>query len=105
MRKVVFYINDREYFKNEFKRQKPDITAEGLEKILEDIKPLELIFTVYGNGKSPDRFELTDKDGNKVCMSSLNGYEKGVVINECYAYFEGRNDTPCGVVGIEESDV
>ena len=58
-----------------------------MEKILENIKPLELIFTGYGNGKSPDRFELTDKDGNKVCMSSLNGYEKGVVENVKIAGF------------------
>lgn len=38
---------------------------------------------------------------------NLNGYEKGVVLNDCYAYFTGGNyhsnaSQPCGVVEIVE---
>jgi len=40
-------------------------------------------------------------------MDELNGYQKGVVLNDCHAYFTGgkyHSDTkePCGVVEIKE---
>lgn len=49
-------------------------------------------------------------DGNKININDLNGYEKGVVLNDCYTYFVGGKyhsnaDHPCGVVEIIEEEV
>lgn len=57
-----------------------------------------------------DRYELTDYDGNRIDINSLNGYEKGVILNDCYAYFVGRKyhsdaKEPFGVVEIVEEEV
>ena len=35
-------------------------------------------------------------------VNDLNSYQNGCIINECHAYFEGRNDKPFGVVDIKE---
>lgn len=53
---------------------------------------------------------MTDYDGNKININDLNGYEKGVVLNDCYAYFVGGkycfdSDKPCGVVDIVEEEI
>ena len=52
---------------------------------------------------------LTDYDGNKINLNDLNGYQKGVVLNDCMAYFNGGkyhgNETePCGVVDIQDME-
>ena len=61
-----------------------------LRKFLKEKNRFKVIFTLYGNGKTVDRHELTDFNGNKKNINDLNGYEKGVILNDCYAYFEGR---------------
>lgn len=49
-------------------------------------------------------------NGNKITLDSLNGYQKGVVLNDCMAYFTGgtyhkNSDEPCGVIKIEEKEI
>lgn len=110
MRKVIFKINDKEYFKKDFKRQNINITEEQTEGILKGLKIFKAIYILYGNEKQVDRYELIDYDGNKMNINDLNGYEKGVVLNDCYAYFIGGkycfdSDSPCGVVEIIEEEV
>ena len=61
-------------------------------------------------GKNPDKYELTDYHGNKVSLNSLNGYQKGVVLNDCMAYFTGGEyhgdyNAPHGVIKIEEKEI
>lgn len=107
MRKVIFKIDDKEYFKRDLKRQ--NCTEEQTEDILKELNNFKAIYTLYGNKKQVDRYELTDYDGNKININDLNGYEKGVVLNDCYAYFVGEkycfdSDKPCGVVGILEEE-
>ena len=107
MRKVTFKIDDQEYFKREL--EKENCTEEQKEDILKCLGTFKAIYTLYGNGKSVDRYTLTDYNGNKININDLNGYEKGVVLNECYTYFVGGKyhsnaDHPCGVVDIVEEE-
>lgn len=108
MRKVIFKIDDQEYFRREL--EKENCTGEQTENILKGIGIFKAIYTLYGNGKQVDRYELTDYKGNKININDLNGYEKGVVLNDCYAYFTGGRyfnnaDKPYGVVDIIEEEI
>lgn len=105
MRKVIFHIDDNKYFHEKYKQ-----LGAKINDAFDELESFKVIYTLYGNGKSIDRYELTDYDGNKIHLNTLNGYQKGVVLNDCMAYFEGgkyhNNDTePCGVIKIEESEV
>lgn len=105
MRKVIFKIDDKEYFRREL--EKVNVPNDIKEEILNSVKSFKSIYTLYGVGNNVDRYELTDYDGNKININDLNGYEKGVVLNDCYAYFTGGNyhsnaSQPCGVVEIVE---
>lgn len=104
MRKVVFTIDDIEYFKRKFK-----LSDEQVAEFFGEKESFKVIYTITGNGRNPDKYELTDYDGNKITLDSLNGYQKGVVLNDCMAYFTGgtyheNSDEPCGVVKIEETE-
>jgi len=108
MRKVIFKIDDKEYFRREL--EKENVPNDIKEEILNSVKGFKSIYTLYGNEKQVDRYELTDQDGNKININDLNGYEKGVVLNDCYAYFVGGKycfnaDKPCGVVEIVEEEI
>lgn len=108
MRKVTFKIDDKEYFKKEL--EKEYLPNDIKEEILNSVKGFKSTYTLYGNEEQVDRYELTDYDGNQININDLNGYEKGVVLNDCYAYFVGGKyhsnaDKPCGVVGIIEEEV
>lgn len=107
MRKVIFTIDDLEYFKRML--QKQEVTEEAQKDILENINQFKVIYTLYGEGKNVDRYTLTDFDGNKVNLNDLNGYQKGLVLNDCMAYFTGgkyhSNGTePCGVIDIQDME-
>ena len=110
MRKVTFVIDDKQYFRSYFKRQNPQLTENQIDDLLSDILSFKAVLTLYGEGKSLDRYELTDENGFQISMNDLNGYQKGVVINDCYAYFEGRKyfdnaDFPHGVIEIIDREV
>lgn len=106
MRKVRFIIDDLKYFK-----QKYHLSDEQMKDIFKDKESFKAIYTLIGEGKQPDKYELTDFSENPICINSINGYQRGIVLNDCYAYFAGGkyfeedSDTPCGVVKIEETDV
>ncbi len=105
MRKVVFLIDDMKFFKRAYKLSAQEITA-----IFADMKSFKAIFTLYGEGKHVDRYNLTDYNGTPIPLHTLNMYEKGIVLNDCYAYFEGqkfnnKEKMPCGVIGIEDRNV
>lgn len=106
MRKVTFIINDLEWMRKYYK-----LSDKQFNDTFADEKPFKCIYTLYGEGKKfPDKYELTDYDGNKIHMDDLNGYQKGVILNDCWAYFTGgkyHSDTkePCGVIEIKEEDV
>lgn len=102
MRKVIFKIDDIVWMKKYY-----SLTDEQMEDIFSNQRSFKVLYTLIGKGKTVDRYELTDYEGNKIKMDDLNGYERGVVLNDCYAYFTGgkyQNDTnePCGVIEIIE---
>lgn len=106
MRKVTFIINDLEWFRKFYK-----MSDVQFNDIFGNEKPFKCIYVLYGEGnKILERYELTDLDGNKIHRDELNGYQKGVVLNDCCAYFtDGKyhSDTgePCRVVDIKEEEV
>ena len=102
MRKVTFKIDDLAWLKRHY-----NLTEGQTKDIFSDQKAFKVLYTLIGEGTNVDRYELTDYDGNKLRMDELNGYERGVVLNDCYAYFTGgkyHSDTkePCGVIKIVE---
>lgn len=106
MRKVTFIIDDKQYFRNDLKCQNPQLTENQIDYIVSDIISFKAVLTLYGEGKSINRYELTDENENQMKINDLNGYQKGVIINECYAYFEGNNsEQPCGVIKIIDEEV
>lgn len=107
MRKVTFIIDDLESMKELYWN---NLTAKKFDEIMKDQKPFKATFSVIGN-KYPDRYELIDTKGNKLTINDLNGYQRGCIINDCYSYFEGKNnycfqtEKPFGVIKIQESEV
>ena len=105
MRKVIFTIDDNAYFKKLLNEQ--NVTEEKQKDILDNLNQFKAIYTLYGVGKTVDIYTLTDFDGNKISLNDLNGYEKGVILNDCYNYFVGgkyhSNSTePHGVINIQD---
>lgn len=108
MRKVIFKIDDKEYFRREL--EKDNCTGKQAEDILKGLGDFKAIYTIYGNGNNADRYTLTDHNGNRIDINSLNGYEYGVVLGDCHAYFESgkyhsNTKKPCGVVKIIEEEI
>lgn len=106
MRKVIFKIDDEEFFKQEHKDQ---LTEEQWNGFFKGTNPFKAIYTLIGENY-PDKYELTDHDGNKLNYNNLNGYQRGVVLNDCMAYFNGEKyydnaAKPCGVVKIIEESI
>ena len=104
MRKVIFTIDDLKYFK-----RNNNLTDMQAREIFGDKESFKVIYVLYGNENNVDRYELTDHNGNKVNLNHLNGYQRGVVLNDCMAYFNGgkyfSNGTePCGVVDIQDME-
>lgn len=105
MRKVTFVIDDIEYFRNLYKDQ---LTEKQFNEIKNDLKSFKAVYTLIGN-QNPDRYILTTPEGDKLNINDLNGYQRGCVLNDCHAYYNGKRDFegngPCGVVEIKEEEV
>lgn len=107
MRKITFIIDDMASMKELYRS---DLTGEKFDEIMKDQKPFRVIFSVIGD-KCPDRYELSDMDGNKLNINDLNGYQKGCIIGDCYSYFESKSNycfqtgKPFGVVDITECEI
>lgn len=70
MRKITFIINDLEWFRKYYK-----ISDSQFDDIFGNEKSFKCIYILYGEGKKiPERYELTDFDGNKINLDELNGY-------------------------------
>lgn len=105
MRKVVFTIDDLEYFKRKF-----NFTDKQMDDFFGETESFMAIYTLTGEGKHPDKYELTDYNGNKIPLEALNGYQKGVILNGCMEYFvNGKSlksqPEPHGVIKIDEMEV
>lgn len=105
MRKVTFMIDDLEYFERKF-----NFTNKQMDDFFGDSESFMAIYTLTGEGKQSDKYELTDYNGNKIPLEALNGYQKGVILNECMEYFiSGKSlktqSEPHGVIKIDEMEV
>lgn len=105
MRKITFEINDYNYFKNLFYGRFPESTEEQVEKVLSGLDSCFKATFILTGEAFPDQYELLNENGEKLNINSLNGYQKGVVICDCYRYFEGQTKEPCGVVDIKEENI
>lgn len=113
MRKVTYILDDIEYFRRDFKTQCGLSDAETEKFVSQFENTFSLIYTLYGRqgaGKNefPDRYQLTDKDGNKVDLNSLNPYQKSC-LNRCMDHFANlcppdESIPPC-VIEIKEEEV
>lgn len=108
MRKVEFYIDDLQYFRNDFKIQNPELTDIQIDNMLEGLKPFKAIYTLFGDGKCIDRYEMKDENGNKINFNDLNGFQKSITW-DCDSYFEGsksfeKGNELVGVINIVESE-
>lgn len=99
MRKVKYIINDLEYLKRVYDLNDTD-------DILKDIQPFKAIYTLIdeGNGNYYDRYELTDFEGNKININSLNGYQRGVVLYDCVRHFTGQKPQYGGIYMFEKME-
>lgn len=98
MRKVTYYIDDLEFFKADM-----NLSAENFKEMFGDKESFKAIYTLSGHDNIPEEYTLTDYSGRKIPLDSLNGYQKGVVLNDCMAHFTGGKydsnaSKPCGVV-------
>lgn len=106
MKKVTFYIDDLEYMIRDI-QSSAEITRESAERICEPLAPsFRARFTLKGDSTTPESYELYDENGNEMSINDLNGYQRGVVLGDCYRYYEGFKpsfgDEPYGVIKIEE---
>lgn len=104
-RKVKYYIDDLKWFQLFYK-----FTEQQMEEIFKDKDSFKVILILIGKEKYVDRYELTDYDGNKISRNSLNGYQRGIILNDCYAHFGGGKysnglESPCGVVKVIEEEI
>lgn len=91
--KIILYnLNDKQYFIDLLKRE--NATEQAITEIIGDKEYFTAIYTLYGyeaNGSIYiDRYELTDNNGQQISINSLNGYERGIIINECFKHFYGH---------------
>ena len=114
---VEFIIDDYEYFRKDLKRQNPELSEQNITEILKYISfPFKGKFKISENGKNE---LLTDDKDRLIPRTTLNGYQKGVILRECERYanylfnndwetplpekfttMDSTNDMPCGVVKI-----
>lgn len=105
MRKVTFMIDDYNYFKNLFYSRFSESPKEDIEKALSGLSSCFKATFILTGEEFPDQYELLSENGEKMNINDLNGYQKGIVINDCYRYFEGKIKEPCGVVEIKDENL
>lgn len=101
-RKVAFTIDDTECLRKIWKAENSNVTDDEINSILDPLTETKCTFILYGTNKNIDRYELFNANGDKMNINDLNPYQKGCIISECHAYFEGRNNKPFGVIEIKE---
>lgn len=79
-RVVKYYIDDVKRMIQDYGWFKKEI----LELELDSFK---VIFTLIGEDNQVDKYKLTDYEGNKIPLSSINGYERGLLM-DCYSHFK-----------------
>jgi hypothetical protein len=102
MNAIKYMIRDREYFE----RSLSECSEQDRNEILSDMGDFwDADFILLGTpGKIPERYVLTDLNGNNISLNSLNGYQRGLVLNECYKHFETGEGDIHGTVEVLKGD-
>lgn len=100
---ITFYIDDCKYFRRQLKEQ--GFAENSIDDILNTVEPFRAVYTLIGRPSNSDYYSLTDFDGNRISINALNGYQKGVILNACYAYYMGSQKHPHGVIKIDELNI
>ena len=105
MRKVIFTINDHEFF-----RKRYDLSPEQMQCLYGNEPGFRAKYTLISrpdNDRMIDRYELTDLDGGKMNINDLIPYQRGVILVDCKRFFEeqrpfiGNGKQPTGVTRID----
>lgn len=103
MRKMVYYIDDVEFFRRCL-LDREDVSEVEAKNILDSLNSaFRAEYTLYGNGADIERYELKHPDGSKMSLSELNGYQRGCILGECKQHFANpeKYPEPCGVIEIK----
>ena len=99
MRKVKYHINDLEWMKQHYK-----MSGKEFSSIFDGQIPFQAVYSLIGEQNS-NKYVLLDIEGNRLNINNLNGYEKGVILNDCNNHFLGKTSVPRGAVSIIEEAI
>ena len=111
MRRVTYYINDIEWFRNDLTHHNPELTIAQIEDILGNMSPAFMAeYSLIGDTQ-PDRYELSVANNNggfdkcSINAPRLNGYHH-MILNDCWRHYMGREHTGTDIlVGYPKEDV
>lgn len=106
-RTVTYFIDDLKSLRRELIRD-GGLTEDQADSLTENLPSFRAVYTLYGYGKTADRYELkeyTEKDAKRIDINTLNSYEHSILI-ECQSHFCGEplpdgKSFPTGVVCIQ----
>lgn len=106
-RTVSYFIDDLQALRVELIRD-GGLTEDQADSLTENLPSFRAVYTLYGYGKTVDRYELkefTEKDAKKIDINTLNSYEHSI-LGECQFHFCGiplpdGEIFPTGVVCIQ----
>lgn len=103
MKKITYVIDEYEYFRMFY-----ELDDEGLKGLFEyTLPPLRCKYTLIEDNNG-ERYFLTDPDGNAMNINDLDGYQRDVILSECYNHFHGMpfgdDDMPTGCIQIEDDE-
>lgn len=110
MLKMIFTIDDRANCEDWLKERGLDQREinEKMNELFNYGSSFKAIYTLYGSKEEsmiPDRYELTDFNGNKININDLNGYERGI-LNNCYEHFINQKyKCTWGIINIKEKNI
>lgn len=102
LREVTYHIDDAAYMKELYKNQ----GEKDVDKTIDDlVTPFRCTYQLIGRKDKPDSdyYVLRDEAGKWMNRNDLNGYQRGVILNDCERHFEGKCKKPFGVVRIKEN--
>ena len=107
MQKVSYKISVNEYLINLAIRENPTVDPEKIKATIGSDDDFQAIYSLYGiRGRFPDRYSLTDYDGKRIDINSINGFQSSI-LNECFSNFHDPENYPepfC-VLEIKEEDI
>lgn len=108
MRKVTFKIDLLKSLYDLAVEQNPGVAPEKIKAALGD-KEWKVIYTLYGSKeqKFPDRYSLTDYDGNRMNINDVEGGFEKSILNNCFGFYHDPDryiSEMLGVVEITDED-